>query len=459
MGILRTYLKKNNTLISGNLSNNAKNPVTEIIYGTLNNIKTRYLFDININDLVNYLNEYEINNDLVKSHKIKFINTISHNETSPNDDTYDINTERAQSFTLNLFNINEEWDEGSGYDFDYIDSGLSDLNYVPSNWKYRKTDELWSIEGGSYDINNKEIIGVQEFDNGNEDLEIDITDYINNRINNTFSGNTYGLGIKYSDDIENNTTVKGQSVAFHTKYTNTFFEPYLETIIDDEIVDDRNYFYLNKNNKLFLYINNIDDKDVIINDVKIYDYQNELYTTFSGNSIVKVKKGVYYIELMVNDYPDAINFRDVWNVTIDNNNHEFINQFLLIDSNNYYNYDSSNIEIDNYHFNFWGINDHEKISSNEIRKVKVKIKELYPNQNNFIPLDIEYRLYIKIGGDYEIDIIPFTKVSRVRSLYEFDLNTSWLIPQDYYLQLRMKNGSYYKTKNELKFTVVSNNIL
>ena len=38
------------------------------------------------------------------------------------------------------------------------------------------------------------------------------------------------------------------------KNTNTYYEPYVETIIDDTITDDRNYFYLNKANSLYLYV-------------------------------------------------------------------------------------------------------------------------------------------------------------------------------------------------------------
>ena len=83
---------------------------------------------------------------------------------------------------------------------------------------------------------------------------------------------------------------------------------------------------------------------------------------------------------------------------------------------------------------------------------------MYQNQNNFLPLDIEYRLYTTIGKKYEIDVIPFTSVNRTNTGYEFNLDTSWLIPQDYFIQIRMKNGNYYETKQSVSFTVVSDGI-
>ena len=50
----------------------------------------------------------------------------------------------------------------------------------------------------------------------------------------------------------------------------------------------------------------------------------------------------------------------------------------------------------------------EKLRSGDVRKVKLTVKEMYPNQDNFVPLDIEYRLFITVGEKYEIDVVPFT---------------------------------------------------
>ena len=184
--------------------------------------------------------------------------------------------------------------------------------------------------------------------------------------------------------------------------------------------------------------------------------------TISGNSIYNISKGIYKIILNLNSelYSDAVLFKDEWNLEINGRQVQHIGQFLLISQDNYYDFNQLNqIDFNNYFFYFWGISEKEHLIAGNLRKIKLTIKELYANQYNFLPLDIEYRVYTTVGSNYEIDVIPFTSVNRTNSGYEFTLDTSWLIPQDYYLQIRMKNGNYYENKQTLSFTIVSNKIL
>lgn len=315
-----------------------------------------------------------------------------------------------------------------------------------------------------------QIIGSQLFEVGNEDIELDVTDYINQRLfgsgytgTTVFTGDSFGIGIKFPDDIEILETEFRQAVAFHAKDTNTFYEPFVETIVDDIILDDRNYFYLDKDNDLYLYVNigNFPE-NIVVNTVNIYDYLGNLVDAFSGGSVVNVTKGIYKITLNIDSstYPDAVLFRDVWSLTINGKDFNYENDFYLISQHKYYTFNLSNqIDFRNYFFYFWGINDKENIRSGSIRKVRLTIKELYPNQSNFLPLEIEYRLYTTVGAKYEIDIIPFSPVSRTSNGYEFDLDTSWLIPQDYFLQIRLKNGNYYENKQTISFTIISSGII
>jgi hypothetical protein len=219
---------------------------------------------------------------------------------------------------------------------------------------------------------------------------------------------------------------------------------------------------LDKDNELYLYVNvGGVEQDINVPSVDIYDYEDKLVDTLTGDSIVNVSKGVYKIGLNMSseDYPDAVICRDEWNIIINGRETQHIGEFYLISENKYYTFDQSNeINFENYFFYFWGISEKEKITAGNVRKVKLTIKELYSNQNNFLPLDIEYRVFITVGEKYEVDVIPFTSVDRTSAGYEFNLDTSWLIPQDYYLQIRMKNGNYYENKQTLSFTVVSNKV-
>jgi hypothetical protein len=503
MSIFRSYFLKNNTLIGNNLSNNSQNPVTEISYGTFDKQVSRFIFDVDLSNLQDKIAKGFINPNRIVKHVLHMTNTISYAPQYLGKKSYSENIDRATSFDLELFNIDEEWDEGSGYEFsysmieppkydisgnttgqtifvigDYIEMQHPELTYQASNWFYRKTNQFWANSGGSYQSGVTQIIGTgQTFQKGNENIDIDITDYINQRLFTTgytgtsaFTGASYGLGIKFADFYEDLETTFRQAVAFHAKHTNTFYEPYIETIIDDNIVDDRNYFYLDKENELYLYVNvGGVAKNITVDRVEIRDNEGVLIDTLSGDSIENVSLGIYKIKYQVDSQydkgrliNDAVLFEDRWYVTINGRDTEHVGEFYLISPNKYYTFDNSNtINFDNYFFYFWGISEKENLRAGNVRKIKLTIKELYANQNNFLPLELEYRLFTTVGKKYEIDIIPFEfgMVNRTNSGYEFNLDTSWLIPQDYYLQIRMKNGNYYENKQTLSFTVVSDGII
>ena len=465
MSVFRSYFSKNDTLISTNLTNNSQNPVTEISYGSLQERVTRFIFDVDLSDLIDKINNGFIVPDSGMTHTLHMTNTISYAQQYLGKKSYSDAIERASSFDLDVFNINEDWDEGSGYDFIYNDVIFPDVTDQAVNWKDRKTDTPWTT-AGAYESGSTEIIGTQRFEKGSESIDIDITDYINQRLygtGDTFTGDSFGLGIKFPDELEELATEFTQAVAFHAKNTNTWYEPYVETVVNDTITDDRNYFYLDKDNELYLYVNvGGVEQNIDVQSVNIYDYEDNLVTTLSGDSIINVSKGVYKIGLSVDSetYPDAVIFRDEWNIVINGRESQHIGEFYLISQNKYYTFDQSNqINFENYFFYFWGISEKENITAGNVRKVKLTIKELYANQNNFLPLDIEYRVFTTVGSKYEIDVIPFTSVDRTSAGYEFNLDTSWLIPQDYKLQIRLKNGKYYENKQTLSFTVVSNSLL
>jgi len=469
MSIFRSYFSKNNTLISDNLTNNSQNPVTEVFYGTLDKRVGRFIFDIDLTDLRKKIQDGIIVPNNTMKHTLHMTNTISYAPQYLGRKSYSETIDRASSFNLDVFNVDEFWDEGSGYDFIYDTTLLPNSVAQASNWSARTSTNNWS-NAGAYLSGSTQIITGQTFGKGNENINVDVTDYINQVLFGTgytgtpaFTGSSYGLGIKFPDVLEQTQTAFTQAVAFHAKNTNTWYEPYIETSVSDTITDDRNYFYLDKDNDLYLYVNvGGFAQNITVNKVDIFDNDDNLVLTLTGASIINVSKGVYKINLNVDSqtYPDAVLFRDEWDLTINGRPSTYSGEFYLISEKKYYTFDQSNqINFDNYFFYFWGIGERENIRAGNVRKIKLTIKELYPNQNNFLPLDIEYRLFTTVGKKYEVDVIPFTSVNRTSSGYEFNLDTSWLIPQDYFLQIRMKNGSYYENKQTLSFTIVSDNLI
>jgi hypothetical protein len=137
-----------------------------------------------------------------------------------------------------------------------------------------------------------------------------------------------------------------------------------------------------------------------------------------------------------------------------------VQQFYLINEDQYLNFDlSRRVNFDNYFFNVIGVNNGEIIKAGDTRRVVVDVRELYPDQNNNLPLNLEYRLFVKQDVDHHIDVIPFTKLDRTIAGYEFLLDTSWLIPQDYYLEVKISDSGVYNVKKPIYFTVTSTEIV
>lgn len=455
MSIFRSYFSKNNTLIKDNLTNNSQNPVTELIYGTEDAIYSRFIFKFDLADLISKISTESIPVTKIQKHELNITNTIAVRNDLVGAFMVDESTRRASSFQLRLFTVPEDWDEGSGYEFLYDDNVLYGYNRGASNWYERKTGINWTNEGAG-STTGLTVIATQSFDKGNENVKIDITNFINNII---FSGGTYhGLGLAYLSILETGTTVERYSVGFHTKYTHTFFEPYVETVFTDTVFDDRKYFFLDKDNTLVLVSKKGGvNTDVTVNSVKIYDDSDNLISTITGSSITKLRTGVYSVTTSVNSstYIDAVLFKDVWNVTdASGKNKNILQSFYLKNYDEYYTYNQNNrFYPDNVHFSYHGIGSNEIVKQGEKRRVLVSYKQLY--SNNDVPFELEYRLYTKQGGNMDIVVIPYTKVDRILNTYEFLLDASWLIPGDYYLDLKILYDGVFMVKNPIKFRVQS----
>jgi len=159
------------------------------------------------------------------------------------------------------------------------------------------------------------------------------------------------------------------------------------------------------------------------------------------------------------EYPDAVLFTDRWNITQNGKNKDVDQEFYLISQDKYFNFENTNrVLSDNHYFTYSGIKESENIKRGRFRKIFVETKAFYPNQDNNQTFDIEYRLFSTQNNNYEFDVIPWTKVDRTSKGYEFTLDTSWLIPQDYSLQVRMVEGDIFYVKEKIKFSVVSDGV-
>ena len=169
-----------------------------------------------------------------------------------------------RNFTLVVSPVSQSWQEGRGVDLD----NYSDLTYdgTGSNWINARANTPWTNQGGdfltasSYTSYNY----TQTFDNGTEDLEVDITGLVEQWITGTVGGGygNYGVGV-FLTSSEENGTQSYYTKRFSARDSEYFFSrPIIEARWDNSQKDNRGNFIVSSsalssdNNLNTLYIYN-----------------------------------------------------------------------------------------------------------------------------------------------------------------------------------------------------------
>jgi hypothetical protein len=453
MSYFRSYFEKNNTIIKKMQVNTAKNPTTEIFYGSG---FSKFIFKIDLSELQNKID----NGDLVLNsntrHYLKMTNTIFGDEGLKGLKR-STGRQRTNSFDLILFKISEFWDEGLGFDYDQtydFTTGNMTFDERPSNWFNRTTLNSWAVDGIYSD--SPDVIETIHFDNGNEHINVDITDYINNILN---GGTNHGLGLAFSPLFENLSSEIDQSVAFFTKYTQTFFEPFVESVFDDTLYDNRNNFIIENQQNLYLYVTkgtNFYDLDELPV-VDIIDTSGNVITNLGNIQSIKVKKGIYKITFGITGVIcDGKKFYfDKWkNLSIDGISISDVTQkFVPKPYTSAFTIGENQTELQRYSIQFFGIKQSEKIRRGENRKVVVTFRSIDVPKTVLFD-DVFYRIYIK-EGHTEVLVYDWTILDKTNE-NSFVFDTSFMIPREYFLEIKGKTHTEEIYYNEsIKFEIVS----
>lgn len=453
MSYFRSYFEKNNTIINSSKTNTAKNPTTEIFYGSS---FSRFLFVVDFKELINKIidGNFVLNSDT--THTLHLTNTIFGDETFLGAER-GTGKKRASSFKLILFRIPEEWDEGIGFDYENVDFIEGDKTYDngASNWFFKKTGEEWTIQG-VYST-NPEIFATIDFDNGNEDINLDITDYVNSII---YGIEDYGLGLAFTYNLESINVSPDQSVSFFTKYTQTFFEPYVETFFNDTIVDNRYDAVTEEVQNMYLYVTkggNFVDLDESPT-VDILDRLGNVIGGLSDLPTIKVRKGVYRVEIQINGSlcPVKSFFFDKWKGLILNGVQisDVTQKFVLNPLNTIYSIGENPTDTKKYAIQVSGIKQNEKLIRGENKKVVVNFRTISASNVNFTFDEVYYRMYIK-EGHTNVIVHDWTLVDKTNE-NSFFLNTSIYIPREYFIEFKATiNSEDLFYKESIKFEIIS----
>jgi len=454
MSIHRSYFSKNNTLIYSSYVNTARNPVMQLNFGaTENQISqqgfTRFIFDLDLTDLQTKISSGIISTACTSmSHSLRMTNTSSFDTELINSTTSE-GRRRATSFDLILFRIPkisgstgspQNWDEGVGYDFfDFqstqnssqgsLTSLFSPLDKSfssrPSNWFQSTTVSGWSTNGiyqNTNDFSNNlikysglTIVDTQHFELGNEDIEFNMT----NEINSILTGGTTG--------------VTGWVVQ-----------------------DNRNSFYSNSTNKLYLYsyidgtLTNLDNNPL----VDIYDNSDTLIKT--NLTTCRISTGIYEVTVTGVTSSVPCTYTDVWKDLEYNNNSlpNSENIFNVQPFKNGFNISPDSQDPELYGFDFYGIKQDEKILNTDVRRVGVIIKKAYTTLQLLNNIKAYYRIYVR-EGQTEVQVQDWTEINRSSNQYYFMFDTRDKIPNEYFIDMKvLTSGEINTYKRTLTFQIV-----
>lgn len=473
--ITRTFLDKSTTIIKDTTNNYGLHPISMLNHGGL---LSRIMIHFDLEKIKGLIDDKTYYDTSKLKHVLKMkncgsINPEKHKEKLTSADTNGVK-ERATSFSVIAFKVPKYWDEGVGFDNanDFWLVGKSATSKDGCTWYNATNEETWDDEGiYSTDILFEEyklyqqgkesvIITEQHFDHGNENLELDLTSYVNDVIFNEVEN--HGICIAFIPTLENTSTKLTQYVGFFNNKTNTIFNPVLESRYDCDITDDRMSFALDKENKIYLYafingaLENLDE---------IPNCELEHSTCPSGGAEIKPivqqeSKGIYSATLKLpSKYYKANSIvYDTWsNLSYNGDKIDDVElEFATHPREIYFNIGSKVIEPKVLNPMLVGIDDNEKVNIGEERMLKVFFRIPYTNRDFKLCDNSWYRIYAK-DGDREITIVDWDKLLKMDTHNFFMIKTNEYVPTEYHVDIKAKFGDETRIfKNQLTFKIVSN---
>lgn len=451
---IKTYLDKSNTIVYNSTINTAKNPVCELCYG---DGYTRILININTDRISNMISDKTFSDITKLKHILKIKNCWGFQTLKSNillTSSKETAKERTSGFDIYLLRMPEFWDSGVGSDYS-VDGFFTNNITVSengSNWYNSTTETEWTEGPGAITgITTGNTVFIQHFDIGNEDIEMDITNEINAILSNTTPNN--GFMLCFPKILEETNTEIEQYVGFFTNNTNTFYKPYLETIYDENIIDDRNHFYQGKINRLYFY-SLIGGAYTNLDSGLICTINNTQYT------VKQATKGIYYVEvpaLISSNLTEGAMYYDTWS-GIAYNGKSFADvelEFVVKSSSEYFNFNGNPYEQEKYVPSVYGIKSGEKLNIGEIRKVFVNPRVEYTTNTVNNITGMEYRVYVK-ETNKEITIIDYQPINRALNSNFFIIDTNSFLPNTYYIDIKIGiNNEEMIHKSRLIFQIVN----
>jgi len=225
-----------------------------------------------------------------------------------------------KDYKATILPVSQSWDEGYGLDMEsYTDFGWSNNGGGSgATWVFSQSGTLWAEQGGSY-ITSSQYVYDAEFKDGTEDIEVDVTNIVEDWINGTVQNN--GFIIKLSSSYENSDYFRSfYTKKFSARGTQFFYSrPNIEARWESATLDDRNNFFASssalnaEDNKMNIYFYNKVNgrlKNIVgdvLPGVKFYtnsNLTNEITASFLN--IANPSQGIYRAKVSLNTTSSVI---------------------------------------------------------------------------------------------------------------------------------------------------------
>jgi len=229
-----------------------------------------------------------------------FINTHSSNPTFSLHlfDVYSPQGNQPYGFEICADNlsINKFSNEGRGIEEDGYHTG------APS-WIEPMGGVSWTTTGSDHYINAPAGSASMRFESGDEDLQIDIWNYVD--LYGSSNKGRYGLVLRLSDDETSDGGFDSENIEevntkmFYSRQTSTIFQPRLEIWWDNSIQDDKGRFKYgaSKNNSLAYYnYSKSRLQDVTDNDMYLEIFPSGVSHLIGSYTAAHVTTGIYLVE-------------------------------------------------------------------------------------------------------------------------------------------------------------------
>lgn len=452
----KKYIQDISTIIFNSKANTSDNPICELFYGSG---YSRVLLKINIEDIIESVNDKTYADTTKLKHILKLKNTFGNSSIGNTEQRLIANKtkERTSSFTLYLVRMPEQWQSGNGNDFSidgFLDVKNTHFSENGVNWFNSSTEVPWSTTNGVFTgitSSSENVVASQIFNRGDEDIEMDITSEINNIVSGTKQNN--GFMLCFDRLIEETSTPKTQYVAFFTSKSNTFYKPYIETTYSESIMDDRDSFYLDKDNRLYFY-------SLIGGNYENLDSLPKCFVDSTEYQVKQSTKGVYYIDINIPSdiiEPNTILY-DTWTNIVYNGKifQDVEMEFVVLDNLEYFMFGGNSTgEEERYVPQVWGIGNRQIVNSGQKIFIYINPRIEYSVRKVKYIGSLRYTLYVKESNGRRVEVISDDLVNKTPNANYFVINTSDLLPNKYYVDIEISRlNEVIKHKEKLNFEVI-----